>query len=60
MKDPSKPFETKIGPHLMGFINKYPDLRNPHLMGINKFPDLKEQWDATSVRRSPENARAVV
>ena len=34
MKDPSKPIETKIGSHLMGIIDK--------------FPDLKEQWDATS------------
>jgi hypothetical protein len=34
MKDPSKPIETKIGPHLMKIIDK--------------FPDLKEQWDEMS------------
>ena len=60
MKDPSKPTETKIGPHPTGIINKFPGtMKNPskptetkigpRLMGtINKFPDLKEQWDATS------------
>ena len=72
LKDPSKP--TKTGPYLMGIINKFPDLRNPHLMGINKFPHLKEQWDATSAAYdeglkpwkrtsngvSPENARPMV
>jgi hypothetical protein len=33
-KDPSRPIETKIGPHLMGIIDK--------------FPDLKEQWETMS------------
>jgi hypothetical protein len=27
MKDPSKPIETKIGPHLMKIIDKFPDLK---------------------------------
>jgi hypothetical protein len=34
-KDPSKLIETKIGPHLMKIIDK--------------FPDLKEQWDEMSL-----------
>ena len=34
MKNPSKPIETKIGPHFLRIINK--------------FPELREQWDTMS------------
>jgi hypothetical protein len=27
MKDASKPIETKVGSHLMGIIDKFPDLK---------------------------------
>ena len=45
MKDPSKPIETTIGPHLMGIINR--------------FPDLKEQWDTMSAAMSAEYDEAL-